>query len=751
MSPRFPTGGFPPARSALPPPRDVDARTRAVQAPSTAMIVASEVDPRADLARERASATFPARELAALLAGGEDKLVLREKVGDAVRAHPVFSKKGKYFMERADLYRTTLEKYLALPALAAELGARGVGDPMAIGRVIREMIDEPGGLDLHLGMFIPTIQGQADEEQKKYWMPRCVKLQIIGTYAQTELGHGTYIRGLETTATYDPPTEQFVIHSPTLTSTKWWPGGMGKTATHAIVMARLITPRGEDKGPHAFVVQIRSNEDHATMPGVTAGDIGPKMGYNAVDNGFLRFDHVRVPRRAMLMKHSSMSKDGTYTPPPVAKAAYGTMVFVRSDIVMNAALYMKKAVVIATRYNLVRRQSNPGSKPNREPRELDSSFGSVPKHVELQVMDYQHSQRSLFPVLARAFAFHCTSDYMRRMYFEYEKKSRASADFSALPELHATSSGLKAYCSWATKDAIELCRLCCGGQGFMALAGFGTTFGNYAPNATYEGDNNVLCLQTARYLLKVCRAAASVAAGRKQSRGEKTKADAAAEQTVAAAANGAARYLLEDPTRGPKPGWRESEIRDPNVQLAAYAHAARRLVTAAASRAGSSSADAAMQSDMVAWIKAAKAHCAYVVLKTFKEAVEEVRDKRWVSRATQAAMERLVALHGLATMDDDMGAFLEDGYVDGSGAERVRAEISALLLELRPDAAALTDAFALDDYFLNSALGASDGDVYARLYAEVQDAPFNKSHAPPGYESLLRRRLLKGVEGTSKL
>ena len=92
--------------------------------------------------------------------------MLREKVGDAVRAHPVFSKKGKYFMERADLYRTTLEKYLALPALAAELGARGVGDPMAIGRVIREMIDEPGGLDLHLGMFIPTSRARRTRSRR---------------------------------------------------------------------------------------------------------------------------------------------------------------------------------------------------------------------------------------------------------------------------------------------------------------------------------------------------------------------------------------------------------------------------------------------------------------------------------------------------------------------------------------------------------------------------------------------------------
>ena len=36
---------------------------------------------------------------------------------------------------------------------------------------------------------------------------------------------GTFIRGVETIATYDKKTEEFVINSPTLTSFKWWPGG----------------------------------------------------------------------------------------------------------------------------------------------------------------------------------------------------------------------------------------------------------------------------------------------------------------------------------------------------------------------------------------------------------------------------------------------------------------------------------------------------------------------------------------------
>jgi acyl-CoA oxidase len=81
---------------------------------------------------------------------------------------------------------------------------------------------------------------------------------ILGCYLQTELGHGTNVARLETTAHFIPETQEFVIHSPTLTSTKWWIGALGKTSTHGVVQAKLILPGGKDVGPHLFFVQLRS-------------------------------------------------------------------------------------------------------------------------------------------------------------------------------------------------------------------------------------------------------------------------------------------------------------------------------------------------------------------------------------------------------------------------------------------------------------------------------------------------------------
>lgn len=53
------------------------------------------------------------------------------------------------------------------------------------------------------------------------------------------------------------------------------------------------------------------------LPKVTVGDIGVKFGnggYNSMDNGLLRFDHVRIPRENMLMKYCFPSHCGICNP-----------------------------------------------------------------------------------------------------------------------------------------------------------------------------------------------------------------------------------------------------------------------------------------------------------------------------------------------------------------------------------------------------------------------------------------------------
>ena len=61
----------------------------------------------------------------------------------------------------------------------------------------------------------------------------------------------------------------------------------------------------------------------------------------------------------------------------------------------------------------------------------------------------------------------------------------------------------QALCTWIAADGIEECRRTCGGHGYSRLSGLPTLFASYVQNVTWEGDNNVLCLQTARFLIKV--------------------------------------------------------------------------------------------------------------------------------------------------------------------------------------------------------------------------------------------------------
>jgi len=89
-------------------------------------------------------------------------------------------------------------------------------------------------------MFTKSINFLSNQEQKDRWIPLINNLNMLGCYAQTEMGHGSNVAGVETTATFDKATDEFIIHTPSIRATKFWPGGLGKFATHAVVMAKLI-------------------------------------------------------------------------------------------------------------------------------------------------------------------------------------------------------------------------------------------------------------------------------------------------------------------------------------------------------------------------------------------------------------------------------------------------------------------------------------------------------------------------------
>lgn len=60
------------------------------------------------------------------------------------------------------------------------------------------------------------------------------------------------------------------------------------------------------------MVQIRNMETHEPLPGIEVGDIGAKLGYNSIDNGYLMFNNVKVPRSALLCRFSEITKDGDF-------------------------------------------------------------------------------------------------------------------------------------------------------------------------------------------------------------------------------------------------------------------------------------------------------------------------------------------------------------------------------------------------------------------------------------------------------
>ncbi|XP_075946949.1 peroxisomal acyl-coenzyme A oxidase 1-like [Anarhichas minor] len=394
--------------------------------------------------------------------------------------------------------------------------------------------------------------------------------------------------------------------------------------------------------------------------------------------------------------------DGTYLKPPSAKLTYGTMVFMRSLIVGKSAQVLSKSCTIAIRYSSVRHQSE-----------------IHPGEPEPQILDYQTQQYKLFPLLAMAYAFTFVGQYMSQTYHRITGDIN-QGDFSELPELHALSAGLKAFTTWATNSAIEVCRMSCGGHGYSCSSALPDIYVTFTPTCTYEGENTVMMLQTARFLVKSYRQAK---AGQQLS--------------------GIVSYLNEPKHQRvqPQPVAARPTVVDINdlaSLVEVYKQRAATLVDLAAKSIQQElqlrkSQEDAWNNSAVDLVRATDAHCHYVVVKLFTDKLVEVGDT-----AIHSVMSTLALLYALNGIKNNSGDFLQAGLLNVPQVLQVSVRVKELLSQLRPNAVALVDAFDHHDRKLNSVLGRYDGNVYENLFEWARRSPLNSTEVHESFHKYLK-------------
>ena len=163
---------------------------------------------------------------------------------------------------------------------------------------------------VHYNLCFGTVLAVGNEEQVA-GMDDVEAHGLLGCFALTEKLAGVQ-SGLivQTRAEYDAASQTFKLNNLGATegAYKNWIS-QGFVADKAVVLADL-TVAGERKGPHAFLMDMR--KDGKLEPGVSTGDMGIKTVGNDLDNAWIAFDNVTLPRSALLNRYADVSADGAY-------------------------------------------------------------------------------------------------------------------------------------------------------------------------------------------------------------------------------------------------------------------------------------------------------------------------------------------------------------------------------------------------------------------------------------------------------
>ena len=525
------------------------------------------------------------------------------------------------------------------------------------------------------GLFGGAIENLGTERHHQTYVPRIISLDLLGCFAMTETGHGSDVQALETTATYDASTQEFVIDSPTRTARKDYIGGAAETATVAAAFAQLITPDGKGHGVHCFVVPIR-DEDGNDLPGVTTADCHYKGGLPGVDNGRIQFDHVRIPRENLLNKYADVAEDGTYSSPienPNRRffTMLGTLIRGRVTVGGSAGAAARVALDIATRYALQRRQ-----------------FQAPGDDHEVLLMDYLVHQRRLFPLIARSYALQFAQNELVAK--THDLQTADDPDPEEQRELESRAAGLKAANTWHATRAIQESREACGGAGYLAENRLIALKADTDVFTTFEGDNHVLVQLVAKELLT---AYADDIKGMSPVEWVRFAANFAGERVMKRTA---AETIIQTILDTRQDNEEEGSLFNRGTQLKMFEDREEYMISTVARRLQGKSKEMsafdafnAVQDHV---LHAAQAHIDRIILEAFVAGIDSCEDDE-----ARKILGMVCDLYALSVMEDDKAWFVEHRFLSTERAKAITRGINERCRTLRPYAETLVDGLGIPE------------------------------------------------------
>lgn len=514
---------------------------------------------------------------------------------------------------------------------------------------------------VQFGLWGGAVLALGTQKHHQKYLKAIGDLSLPGCFAMTETGHGSNVRGLETTAIYQKEKDTFIINTPHPDAGKEYIGNAlhGKMGA---VFAQLIID-GENHGVHAFIVRLRDDQGQ-TLEGIRIEDNGYKLGLNGVDNGRIWFNQVEIPRENLLDRFGSVDEDGQYqsaitNPSKRFFMMLGTLVGGRVCVPRAGLSAAKKGLAIAVRYATRRRQ-----------------FAPSPNQPETLIMDYPSHQRRLLPLVAKAYALSFALDDLLERFV-----NNGEEDFR---EVETLAAGMKSYATWFTTESLQECREACGGKGYLAENQFAALKADSDIFTTFEGDNTVLMQLVAKGVLSQFKQAFHEEGNMAVLR--------ILTQRISVAINEQNPLIIRNTD--------SQHLRGQDFQLNAFRYREQRLLTSLANRLRGliKSGKSAYEAGLLAQthlLKLADAFVEKTVLESFIAKENATEDD-----VLKRVMSQLRAMYALTCIEKHGSWYLEQDYIANVKSKAIRKNIDQLCAELRPEALALVESFGIPDTLL---------------------------------------------------